>query len=122
MFTIRELPDEEYYRMENHPYLTAAGMPYPQPEQVRFVVTEKDGEIIGFWVVALVYHLEPVYVEPQYRGQQVAYKMWEQVKQLLAGYHIKQALCLGDPTATEKYLSGLGLEKLPYSVYQYKDK
>lgn len=69
--TIRALPPEEWSRLEAR--FKANGSPLPSPRFAQIVVAEEAGDIVGLVTVQLVPHMEPIWVAPAFRGQQ----LWE---------------------------------------------
>lgn len=63
----RVLPPEEWHRVDAASPLPPL-WPYVRPEDVRMVVVEEAGEIVGALAVLRMTHLEGLWLAPEYRG------------------------------------------------------
>ena len=111
---LRVLSEDEYSLIENHPFLTAG---IPHPEFSRIVVAEQKGEIVGFHMLVMVPHLEPIWVAPEYRGTTLAVRLWNRTLQLLDDLRLKVSYCFSERPDTDEYLTRLGLRQLPYKTF-----
>lgn len=64
--TIRELPPEEWARASEvggplH------GRPLPPAAHARILVGEVEGQIVAYWVLAAMAHLDPLWIDEAYR-------------------------------------------------------
>jgi hypothetical protein len=110
--TVRELPVEEYHRLPSE-----VSCP---PEMTRFAVAEKDGEIIAYWRLAQVIHLEPIWIHPNHRKGFLVRRLWKQVLSILDVCGISSAFCFSDRDDIADYVQRLGLIELPYRTFQLK--
>jgi hypothetical protein len=112
----RELPPEEFSRLEGHPSLD--GYPVPEPWRCRIVVSEDDeGAIVAVSYLALVPHLEPNWVSPRYRGKELARAHWEATKDWLETCSLSRVYCFTDRAGSAGLLARLGWQELPYRVF-----
>ena len=118
---IRELPPEEFHRLQGLPMLDGLGLDNANPDFTRFVVAEVEGEIMGFWALTQAIHVEPIWVHPTLRGTTAPGRMWVKVKQILADFRIKTAFCCVDTPTVSGYVQRLGFEKMPHDLYRYKE-
>lgn len=73
---IRLLKKNEYHKLEGlihlHDWI-------PDPRDSEIVVAEDNGEIVGFWVLQLKLHAEPVWIKDEYRNGSLGFRMWKYV-------------------------------------------
>lgn len=98
----------------------ASGM--PPADSSRIIVAEDAGKIIGFQMLIFVPHLEPIWVDPAYRGGWVPFRLFQRTKQLLDQFRISVAYLFSKTPEVADYLQRLGLTKLPYETYLYDPK
>jgi len=82
--TIRLLKPSEYGRLKG---LRGSGLPdndewVPDPKFSSVVIAELKGKIVGFWVIQEMIHVDPVWTDPDYRGN-LTWRMWNKVKGLI---------------------------------------
>jgi len=79
---VRELPHEEWYRLQDLP-MAGAGLPAPE---VLVVVAEDDhGDIIGVWTAGPIIVLEGLWVREDHQKKSALYRMFHfMVEQLKA--------------------------------------
>ncbi len=99
-----------------HPFLPDIEV---NPANVRIVVAEKGGELVGFQCLIAVLHLEPIWVHPDYRKTTVAARLFRKAASLLDEFHTKVAYCFSETPLISNYLQRLGLRKLSYETYLY---
>lgn len=75
--------------------------------------------MVGFQVAMAVVHLEPIWVDPAYRGSGVAARLFKTAASLLDHFRTSVAFVFADRSKIAEYLERLGLTKLPYSTYLY---
>lgn len=68
MFTVRELPREEWHRLTGTESAAVADAP-PTMEAVPVVVEDEAGEIVGVWTLMTIHHLEGLWIHPAHRGK-----------------------------------------------------
>lgn len=116
--TIRDLPAAEWGKLEGHPAL--AGQALPDPAYHRIVVAEDKDRIVGAWFMMQVIHLEPVWIDPAYRGGTLPLRMLSTMTSILDSCSVKQAFCFADRLEIASYLERLGMKQLPYETYLYE--
>ena len=90
--TVRELPVEEWSRLEGYPIATNE---LPDPDRCAVLVAEDDGKIIGTWGVVLAPFLEALWVDADYRQKTfTAAKMLIGMRNMLEERGIHQAFTL----------------------------
>lgn len=116
--TIRELPSEEWGKVEGHPAL--GGVKLDPSNAVLFVAENEAGEIIGVQGITLVLHLEPAWTAPDHRGSTIAYRLFDTARQKLDDCRVNTALCYTDQPEVKDYLTRVGLKELPYTSFLYE--
>jgi hypothetical protein len=110
----RDLPEQEWHRLKGE------FMPLLPPSGARVVVVEDDkGNIVGWWVIMTCVHLEPVWVDPRYRGNASMWrKLWSGVKSILIDAGVQQAVAvvMRDNPATHA-ISRLGFRPVNGDLY-----
>ena len=81
---LRLLESYEYHRLNE---LRGAGLPdndewIPRPEFGKVIIAELQGEIVGFWVIQQMIHVDPVWVKPDLRGN-LTWRMWNAVRKIV---------------------------------------
>jgi hypothetical protein len=113
----RRLPEEEWYRLENLGWLEST--PRPGGAEV-FVVEDHLGDIIGFWMVRTMVHIEPIWIREDHRGGLVPRRLWRAVRQFLDTCRIPAAFCMTESPIVADYLTRLGIQELPDKVHLYE--
>lgn len=74
MLTTRLLPREDYAKLQP----TEAGAVWDQlPETAQVLAVERDGALVGAWVLMPVWHAEGLWIAPEERGKAtVARRLW----------------------------------------------
>lgn len=116
---VRELPEEEWPRLMELGDPNLKELP-DRGGRVRIFVEEEDQEIIGYWMVAAVVHIEPCWVRPDKRGGFVVHRLWGAVRGFLDSCRIPQAFCLTEQAPVANYLTRLGLQELPEKTFLYE--
>lgn len=118
MCTVRDLPPEEWHKLEGHPALQ--GQPLPDPTYHRVVVAEDGEELVAAWFMIHVVHLEPVWIDPRYRGGRLPVRMLSEISSILDSCTVTKAFCFADRPEIAGYLQRLGMQKLPYETFLYE--
>jgi N-acetylglutamate synthase-like GNAT family acetyltransferase len=118
MNQVRVLPPDEWHRLLELPGQWLKHLP-DESEAVVFAVEDHLGDIIGFWMVLQVYHLEPVWIRPDHRGGLVPRRLWRRIRQFLDSCSIVKAFCLTEKVPVADYLSRLGFEELADRTFRY---
>ena len=86
-------------------------------EQSR-VVGAFDGErLIGFFVMQLVPHLEPLYVDPDYRNGTVALNLVMEMVQFMKDCNARGAILVAEHPGVEKIAEHFGMERITHPLY-----
>ena len=120
--TIRTLPGEEVDRIVN------ANGPmhhFPNPgvlkDKAKIAVLEKDGAIIGYWVMFDTVHIEPLHLDPEVRQHpKAAMALLAQVYTELQDAGVGSVFAIisdEDAEVMAPMAEQLGLTKLPGSLY-----
>lgn len=112
---IRTLEPAEYDRLRDLKAFPGEDW-IPSPGRSRVMVVENEaGEIIAFWVVQLVVHVEPIWIKPAARGGILAGLMWRALKALLAREEIRPYWALTNQPEVSGYLQRLGFHKTEFN-------
>jgi len=118
MNTVRKLPFDEWHRL-----LELDGWLGELPRKGHAVVhvTEDNlGDIIAFWWVLQVYHIEPMWIREDHRGGLIPRRLWAAVQGFLDKCSIFKAFCHTEILPVEDYLERLGMKPLPTRMYIYE--
>lgn len=111
----RLLEPHEYVLLESHPFLNGI---IPTPDLSRVTIAETaEGQIVGFHVLTLAPHLEPIWIDPAFRNSTVAGRLWKHTLKVLDDLRIKVAYVFSVRPDTDDYLTRLGLSQLPYKIF-----
>ena len=116
--TIRELQANEWDRLKDHEIFAKTGMPDSLTAKI-MIAENHVGQIIGFQVLLLVPHAEPIWIDPSYRGGMAASRLWKGMLKLLDSLSLDVLICNSDRPEIDGYLSRLGLRELPYKTFLY---
>ena len=120
--TVRTLPDDELHR------IAEAGGPmagHPQAhslaDKVKIPVLERDGQILGYWVLSDLTHMEPLWLAPEIRHQpKAAMALLAQVYTELQAAGVRFAFAVideADEAVIGSMAAHLGLKPLPGKLY-----
>lgn len=112
----KSLDPEEFYLIDR--FYAGCAVPRPDPNFSRiFAAIDDNHQVVGFVVLQLVAHAEPIYVDPAYRGSRV----WVHLTAMLAAYcELHQiAGVYTQPTsdATRKICERMGWSEMDYPLY-----
>lgn len=113
--TIRELPPEEWARLDAHEGLD--GKPLPLPGAAIIMVAEDEaGQITGFHITqaAVHFHAEPLYVAPEYRGTPLAYRLFQASLATLDPATTPAVYCFASSPEVATYLEQMGGTPQPF--------
>jgi len=116
--TTRILPVEEWGVLEGHPVL--GGYPVPAPGAATFIVTEDGDRIVGVQGIVQVLHLEPIWIDPAYRGGRIGEYLWRLVRETLATRGVRMAFAFANRDDIRDYLTRLGLAPTDLSTFLYE--
>jgi hypothetical protein len=117
---IRQLPPDEWDRLENLEPFKTHGMPYP--DRAGFVVAEdSSGQIVGYWGMVMVCHFEPLWIAPEFqRKHGLALRMWHAVKRLAEQAGILGGFAIIDDTNevnVKEQAFKIGFQQLQAKLY-----
>lgn len=67
MLSYTLLQPSEYARLSEHPYWQRPDVPHPDPECSVVFIVEDEGKIIAFVVGQAIVHVEPWWIDEEYR-------------------------------------------------------
>jgi ribosomal protein S18 acetylase RimI-like enzyme len=82
-YSVRDLPVDEWAKVQ--PHFVEQGVALPSREHAKILVEEDGDRIVAFLVVQFVPHLEPVWVDPEYRGRTHFGRLVQEAITYLAG-------------------------------------
>lgn len=104
---------------EIDPILASRGLPSLNPETTRILAAYDGDKLVGFLVLQLFPHMEPLYVDPSYRGNgaEIANKLIDDMFAFAEICQIRGFMCVADSPHAEKLCRERGLIKLADPVY-----
>jgi len=81
------------------------------------VLAENDGHIIGFFVLQLVPHLEPMYITPKYRGEEIPDELISRMHQVLQAANARGWIVVADNPIVEKMCRDHGMIEVDSPVF-----
>lgn len=110
-FTVRMLPEEEFFRLEI--IFAASGGVMPDSRGSRIAVAEDaDGNIVGMFVLQVVAHGEPIWVSDDYRKTGVGAALVEKINEQGVGYY-----SFSESERVSEMCRANGMQELPYRVF-----
>jgi GNAT superfamily N-acetyltransferase len=83
----------------------------------RVLLAKRDREIVGFHVMQLLPHAEPLYVAPTERGTKLASELADRMVEFLKASNARGWMVLAGNAHTEKLCRERGMKKIASSVY-----
>jgi GNAT superfamily N-acetyltransferase len=118
MITVRILDPSEHGRLKDYPYFDEDGV--PSPDVARIVVAEnEEGKIVAFWSAIAITHLEPLWVDPAYRGTGIFRRMWQRMKQFLDDYRVPMTFSMIEDPQLGRIAEAHGFLKRDTTIYLY---
>lgn len=74
-------------------------------------------ELIGFMVLQMVPHTEPLYIKPQYRGQLIAECLAAQMSGFMESIHARSYMVMADTPEAVKLCEANGMRRVTAPVY-----
>lgn len=113
MLIYRMLDSSEWGRLDS---LVNGQGPIPAPETAVAVVAEtEEGELVGALFVQMVFHMEPLVISPEHRGEVNFKRMQELLKEQLGG---APYFAFSDSSVVGKMCKLVGMKQLPYRVWK----
>jgi GNAT superfamily N-acetyltransferase len=97
--------------------LPEIGVTVPHPESANIVVAELEEKIIGFIVLQLMVHTEPIYIDPAHRGSGIAEKLAEEAEKLLKEIDARAVVCIATGRAVEVLCEFMGMKRIEGTLY-----
>ena len=116
MVTFRNLEPEEF--MVLLPKLREVGWLVPYGGGA--IVAEEEGEIVGFVVIQILPHVEPLWVEKRHRGKKngaIAKALAERTKAFMEERGWPHYLAIGTNAYAEKLCEGIGMTAVEGKLY-----
>jgi hypothetical protein len=118
---LRELPPDEWYLLRFAPG-PLKGHPLPKSDEARILVAETpDKQIIGYWVAYLAVHMDPLWIEAEYRNR--AHFLMALIGAMVTllqqgGVQFAYAIIAdGDQPQNGALAEKIGLSRLPGALY-----
>lgn len=112
----RLLRDDEYDKLRG---LGPDDTWIPHPAVSKVVVGECNGEIVAFWAMQAVVHLEPVWVAEEHRNSFTVMGHLINTMQILLSYlGVTNYFAFSDNESTNGYLGRLGFKKMPFEIWK----
>ena len=116
---VRELPQEEWPQWEGKAPFDQTGFPHFPGSRV--IVSESEGEIVGYWMVFPAWHVEPFWIHPDHRAKPgTLRKMWRAVRKTLEEVQAQMAFAVimdRDLPGVGPQALGLGFKKVMGSLF-----
>jgi len=112
---VRLLEPDEYARLIPFFLNNEASMPSAAGSQVA-VAEDQNGDIVGFFVLQLVAHAEPIWVAEDYRQQGVAKLMIDEINRIADHFGMAYYATPNDEQAAQLYIEN-SMQELPVRVF-----
>lgn len=87
-------------------------------ETTRIRIAEEDGALVGFVVLQLFPHLEPLYVDPAHRGSGIAEQLADDITSFMVEIKARAWEVVADSPHAEKLCKREGMTLVPHKVYR----
>lgn len=87
------------------------------PNTSRAICAYEDGVLVGFFVLQLFPHLEPLFVSPSLRGGEVTFELVNRMNEFIKDINIRGFMCVADSQFAEKLCQQRGMFKITSPVY-----
>ncbi len=113
---IRQLEAHEFGRLDGHVGLGGISA----PRLADYIVAEDDhGNIRAFWSVIMVPHVEPIWIDEEFRSTTLAGRLWKALRAYLDKVQVPVVYSFAASRSIAAYLSRLGFVLQPYLTYTY---
>lgn len=109
--TIRQLPFEEWDRLDGFPIATN-GLPNPDTSVI-FVIESAEGEIVGTWEAITPVILEGLWLRDDYRRTTAMGRLLSEMKSFLRSIHVDKAFTLVQTSDVLELAHKAGFETIP---------
>lgn len=99
------------------PLFERNGWILPHPQLSSIVLASENGDIVGFGTVQLVFHGEPIWVHPRYRGAGVAEGLAERMAKIMQGAHAKNWVCVASNPFAEELCAKFGMTEVQGKLF-----
>lgn len=118
--TIRELPFEEWDKLEGLPFVQNG---LPDPSGTRLLVAETpDGQIVGTWALMSVVFLEGMWVHPDHRKTTVTGRLVQGMKRFLHELGVYQSFTMTQTDEVRELAYKAGFQAVPGDVLVLHDE
>lgn len=97
--------------------LAARGWMSINRELSRIRVAERDGKIVGLYVLQHIPHVEPLLVDRAEYGNGVAEQLADDMQEFLTEVHARGFMAVCEHPIAAKMCEARGMQKIPYPVY-----
>lgn len=99
------------------PILFSLGAMSLNHDTSRAIVAYDGDRIVGFFVMQLIPHLEPLYVDPEFRSSSVAVILVEGMVQFMKDVNCRGAMLVAEHPGVAKIAEHFGMERITYPLY-----
>lgn len=86
-------------------------------ETTRAIGAFDNGELIGFFCLQLIPHLEPLFVAPDYRAEPVAINLVNKMVEFLKESDARGAMLVAEHPGIERLAEHFGMARIIYPLY-----
>jgi N-acetylglutamate synthase-like GNAT family acetyltransferase len=88
------------------------------PRTAKVLAVERDGQIVGCWILAPVYHAECLWMHPEHRGKtSVARRLWGLMRSTCRQLGIRTVATAADSDTVRDLLAHVQAIKVPADTY-----
>jgi ribosomal protein S18 acetylase RimI-like enzyme len=97
--------------------MIAHSMPVLNRHTTRVRAAYDGDRLVGFLVLQLFPHMEPIYVDPEYRGNGISKQLVDDMYEFMNECQIRGFMCMAESPNSEKICQGLDMTKIEIPVY-----
>ncbi len=112
--SLREFPPTEWDRLKG---LIPQDDWIPDPANGRIMIAERNGSIIGFCVIQLAVHIDPLWVSGDEQNGMTAVRLWNMAVENLKQNGVNVFYVFAETGGAAGYLERLGLKRLNFIPY-----
>lgn len=86
-------------------------------EQSRVIAAYDKERLIGFFVMQLIPHMEPLYVDPDYQERRIAINLVARMVDFMKECNARGAMLVAESPGVEKLAEYFGMERIQYPMY-----
>ena len=114
-----ESPDEDWIRVDD--IMAMRGWMALNKMTALVLVAEQGEELVGFHVLQLIPHVEPLFVRPSSRGSNIAETLADKMQEYLTDVHVRGYMAVAEHPVVEKICENRGMRRVESPVYTWKD-